>query len=339
MKHMKKFIFILFLVSCSNQENKFPKKLPKTFTYIHKENPESFFSKFIKKDIIQEQTDFFKQNYNLPNLSLKQRREIKIAIIDTGLRKELIHQLKSKIYNPEKIKNFSGYDLTNTGMNDQLLHGTNISGIILGINQEVKILPIKYYSSLFKGNSLNNEVEAIKLAIKSKVDIINLSIAGPDFSKKEKEAILEAEKAGIIIVASTGNDGINIDKSPIYPASLKTKNMIIVSNFDKELNSLDPKSSWSNDSNLVITHGAKLIGFGVKMSGVSQAVGVVSGLISLYLSTQDKNSTRDVHKFLKSISNSSNQSLVIDFEKLKILEKNNQSTPSLKSIERNLASK
>lgn len=177
------------------------------------------------------------------------KRKIRIAILDTGL-DYAIPAFKNKIYKPGKDlpSNFYGVDLVNTNKEDLYFpkdnngHGTHVAGIIIGLFPNAEILPIKYYNDE-KTNSASLAL-AIRIAIKAEVNIINISGGGQNSDFEEKQAIEEAEKAGILIVAASGNDKTNLtnDKEKFYPASYQISNIISVMAHDPSGN----KSSFSN---------------------------------------------------------------------------------------------
>ena len=73
---------------------------------------------------------------------------------------------------------------------------------------------------------------------------INASYGGADGSQGDvmSDAIAEAGQAGIIIVASAGNESSDNDQIPEYPSSYQTPNIISVAASDN----LDDLSDFSN---------------------------------------------------------------------------------------------
>ncbi|MEK7166887.1 MAG: S8 family serine peptidase, partial [Patescibacteria group bacterium] len=135
--------------------------------------------------------------------------------------------------NPKIISNY-----TKAAIN----HGTIISGIIAaegnnnqgisGINFKVKIMPLRILNEQGNGSG-NNLIKAIDYAIKNGAHILNFSFAGIDENKEVLKAIERAHKAGLIIVAATGNENLekdknDLDKIPKYPICYDgQENMII----------------------------------------------------------------------------------------------------------------
>ena len=57
-----------------------------------------------------------------------------------------------------------------------------------------------------------------------------------------RDAIAEARKQGALIVAAAGNDGVNADKTPFYPAAYPDSNVLSVAATDDR----DKLASFSN---------------------------------------------------------------------------------------------
>lgn len=154
---------------------------------------------------------------------VKQKREIKVAVLDTGV--DYTHpDLKNRV-----LKN-SGYNFVddNAEIMDDNGHGTHVSGIIaasannnVGISGitgtlDVKIIPIKVLDSSGNGET-NNIVRGIKYAADKGADVINLSLGTNSKSKSIADAINYAKSKGVFVVAAAGNDGESSDN--VSPAS------------------------------------------------------------------------------------------------------------------------
>ena len=74
--------------------------------------------------------------------------------------------------------------------------------------------------------------ELIEHIAKNSIRIVNLSMGSSNINDWLcfQEAALKNNK--IIFVVSAGNNGFDIDKNPIYPASLKLDNIITVTHRD-----------------------------------------------------------------------------------------------------------
>ena len=106
-------------------------------------------------------------------------------------------------------------------------HGTGVSGLIaanrdngIGINgiaTNVKIMAIR---STPEGDERDKDVAlAIMYAVDNGADVINMSFGKRISPQKEfvDEAVKYAEKHGVLMVHSAGNDAENVDKTDFYP--------------------------------------------------------------------------------------------------------------------------
>jgi serine protease len=149
----------------------------------------------------------------------------RVLVLDTGIDKD--HPaLKA---NFEKGQNFFESD---TGPNpgdflDKEGHGTHCAGTIAaaydtttgftGVAPKAKILMGRVCGDL--GCSNIAVAQGINWGIQQKVDVISMSLGGPATSSAERMAVLNAEKAGVVVVAASGNDGTG---KVSYPAALPT---------------------------------------------------------------------------------------------------------------------
>jgi uncharacterized repeat protein (TIGR02543 family) len=158
--------------------------------------------------------------------------DVVVAVIDTGVdiyHPELVSSIASTGYNSYFGQEGLEYVIDDRG------HGTQVTGIIAadknngigiaGAAPEVTILPIKaniilYDSSgkatptsSFRDSSI---IDGILYAIEQEADIINISIGNTSSNALVQQAINQAEEAGVLVVASSGNSG---KQQYVYPAS------------------------------------------------------------------------------------------------------------------------
>ena len=135
---------------------------------------------------------------------------------------------------------------------DDLGHGTHCAGIIgmigdnsiggSGVNWNLSIASIKILNS--EGTAKTSDmIFAILYASSLKFPIISCSIAGP-FSNATYEAI---QSSSSLVVASAGNNNIDTDRFPIYPACYNLPNVISVAATDAHDN-LTWFSNYGNQS-------------------------------------------------------------------------------------------
>ena len=216
---------------------------------------------------------------------IKSNKKIKIAVIDTGLDFS-IPAFKNKIYKPEGIvsNNFYGLDLEDGDFQPQDTHGhgTHVSGIIVSLFPNAKILPIKTASSD------KSYTRAIALAIEAKVDIINISGGGDGSDKEELRMIKLAKKKNILIIAASGNNRKNLNKDSYFPASYNESNIISVMAHDKN-GKLASYSNYGKSKSHIAALGTlksyhpNKEGCVDVVSGTSQATPVITATIAMIM--------------------------------------------------------
>lgn len=186
---------------------------------------------------------------------------------------------------------------------DDVGHGTHVAGImaatpdngigIAGLSGRIKILPIKFIAAKdIRGQKPASDrvAEAILYATSRGVDVINMSLGWPISQNTEyvKNAILEAQKKGILIVAAAGNNSYS---GPIYPCAYRK--VICVGSVTVD-GSLSNFSNYGPQVDIVApgTHILSLFpktmipqffsakGYEIK-NGTSQATPLVAGVVAL----------------------------------------------------------
>lgn len=174
----------------------------------------------------------------------------RVMILDTGL--DTNHPAIGS--NFEKGLNFTGWFGTDSDITDEVGHGTHCSGTALGLYNEVtgftgvapqaKLLMGKVCDA--QGCSSVSITDGINWGIQEKVDVISMSLGGASASSAERLAIAAAEKAGVFVVAASGNEAVTNPDGTIttpgvsFPAALPT--VFAVGAVDSKL----VKSSFSN---------------------------------------------------------------------------------------------
>lgn len=201
-----------------------------------------------------------------------------VAVIDTGID-----------YNHEMFRDriFGGYDFYygDNYSEDERGHGTHVTSTIIDIaggNPNIKIMPLKVFGTENRCSSLV-VAEAIRYAADNGADVVNLSLGGQHRSYEEQDAINYANSKNLAVVASAGNESLNLEKYDYSPGGLD--GVITVSALDENGNI----ASYSNFGNGIIEfaapgtgiNGAKLGGGYCVKSGTSMASPHVAAVYAL----------------------------------------------------------
>jgi subtilisin family serine protease len=136
-----------------------------------------------------------------------------------------------------------GWDfVTNSSeIRDGLGHGTAVAGVIAAEgNNATGITGVMWRAGLMSVRVLDDTgsgdvaaaAEAIDYAVAKGAQVINCSWGTNDSSTVLLEVIRRASKRGVIVVASAGNDGRDVETAPHYPASFYGDNLIAVASTD-----------------------------------------------------------------------------------------------------------
>ena len=187
--------------------------------------------------------------------------DIVVAVVDTGV--DLRHpDLADRLVD--------GYDFVDDDRrpDDQNGHGTHVAGSVaavgdngrgvIGMAPEAKIMPLKVLDAEGVGDPAA-VADAIRYAVANGADVINLSLGGSGdllgrlFSNVDPAnvAILEAEAAGVTVIAAAGNDATYITAfNPNVP--------LLVVNASNELQTSARFSNFG-DPRAVSAPGARII--------------------------------------------------------------------------------
>lgn len=238
--------------------------------------------------------------YSPLNFSIAEgtQRNVKLCILDTGIDPDMV-LASDTIYN-FNLTSYLGYDyVENDGIpNDENGHGTHIAGLIHSITHgistsggQITFNIKKTHDNEGKGR-LGNIVKALLDASDEDMDIVNMSFGFSDTLTENRHIILKtamqyADSLGILVIASAGNNFVDIDNlnNTFIPGGFESKNLLTISS----LSCMDSISSFSNygsfnaDLGVIgekIT-GPDLYGNKVYLSGTSQAAAIVTALAAL----------------------------------------------------------
>jgi subtilisin family serine protease len=161
------------------------------------------------------------------------------------------------------VDDIRGWDFVENDNNpmDFLGHGTHVAGTIAGVGNNsrgitgvmwiAKIMPLRFLDAAGFGDTAN-AISAIDYAVANGASVLNNSWGGGGFSQALKDAIERSNSAGAVFVAAAGNDGLDNDSFPAYPASFDVANIISVAATDQN----DNLASFSNYGATTVDVGA-----------------------------------------------------------------------------------
>jgi len=210
---------------------------------------------------------------------------IKVAVLDTGIDKEH-SDLKDAI---DDVVDLTGspskhYDKSSHGTHCAGIIGARANGIgIIGVAPECRLYIAKVLDDYGKGD-YNWIIQGINWAMSRNVDIISMSLGGPDTHGALHMAIRKAVKNSAVVIAAAGNEGYNNGDTINYPA--KFPETISVGSIDQDME----RSNFSSVGDMldIMAPGGKIYStvppnrYGI-MSGTSMATPYVSGLACLVL--------------------------------------------------------
>jgi hypothetical protein len=204
-------------------------------------------------------------------------------------------------------------------------HGTKAAGIIgangkiLGVNKNIRLLPIRVLNRDVKG-CVSNVIRGWEFIIRMKKEfpndlgkktiIVNNSYSfdevPPDKVQVLKCAVQRTISEGLLLIASAGNDnGIDIaeDKNPRYPASISSPNLIAVAATDENdiiipTSNIGPKTVQLAAPGKDICTTVRLDGYNC-FNQTSAAAAFVSGAAALLLSACPELTNNQIKRYLE----------------------------------------
>ncbi|HDT7699192.1 TPA: S8 family peptidase [Enterococcus faecium] len=227
---------------------------------------------------------------------------IKIAVIDTGAdyqHPDLRHSLARGI----NLLNRNMLPLDDNG------HGTHIAGTIAAANSTEGIIGVAPRSIIYPVKAFDHQGSAyvsdiilgIDWCVRNRVDIINMSFGMRTKSKALLDVVNRATREGIVIVASSGNDGKR--RSIDYPARYSQTISVGATDENRRIAEFSNRGPhvdiYAPGKNIYScwTHGKHH-----EMSGTSMATSHVSGAIALLLAERPGLSPDEIKTLIKKSS-------------------------------------
>lgn len=231
--------------------------------------------------------------------SMTTGHRVKVGVIDTGVdfsHPDLKHSLGR------------GINLLSRGSlpHDDNGHGTHIAGTIAAANQmhgmigvapRATVYPVKAFDH--NGSAFVSDIVlGIDWCVRNKMDIVNMSFGMKTRSKSLLTAVTNAYNAGVIIVASSGNDGKR--KAIDYPARYPQTIAVGATNRLRRIAPFSNRGIYID----VYAPGDKILSSWLRgkyheMSGTSMATSHVSGAIALLLAHRPGLSPAEIKAVVK----------------------------------------
>ncbi|WP_215112786.1 S8 family serine peptidase [Exiguobacterium sp. s63] len=207
------------------------------------------------------------------------------------------------------------------------VHGTHTAGIMAGKHNRVGIAGLApnvryhFYNVFYGKNSESTDswtvAKAVDTAVAKGATIINLSLGGDDYDTRLATSIKRARAKGVIVVASSGNDG---KRQTSFPASMNE--VIAVGAID----SRHRIASFSNmdDHVRIVAPGVNILSLGVNnrfvyMDGTSMAAPMVTASLALVKSINPYLTPGEVDHLLAKMPRASGKSYT-ELNTMKLLE-------------------
>lgn len=262
-----------------------------------------------------------------PDQSIGAPAKVKIAVIDTGVdykHEDLYSQISVNSDEvPENgldddkngyIDDVFGWNALdfNSNPNDFHHHGTHVAGIlgakshnglgIKGTSNNLEIIPIRFIGE--EGGTTESAIVAFDYAIARGAKIVNASWGGSSDSPLLRKVFERSRDLGILVIAASGNDTLDNDEDPTYPASFDLDNIISVAATDLK-GELASFSNWGAKSVDIAAPGESILstlprnryGF---LEGTSMAAPYIVGVAAEIWSQNPDWNYQQVREFLLS---------------------------------------
>ena len=229
---------------------------------------------------------------------------IRMGIFDTGIKED--HP------DVDHIEERSNWTHENT-LSDGLGHGSFVAGVIAGHHPDCPGLAPGVAIHTFKVFT-NDQVsftswflDAFNYAIATKIDVVNLSIGGPDYMDRPfVEKVMEATSSGMVMTSAIGNDGPTYgtmnnpaDQNDVIGVGGITYGDLMAGFSSRGMTTWELPLGYGRAKPDVVTYGSSVRGSAIPggcrtLSGTSVSSPVAAGALCLLASTIPEEKRRDV---------------------------------------------
>ena len=131
-------------------------------------------------------------------------------------------------------------------------HGTTVASILIAEAPGLRLIPLRH-----PGNHFSLFADIVKHVSQGPARIVLMPLGGykaEDWDAFRKQATNHPE---LLFILSAGNDGRNIDEKPVYPASLRLDNAIVVTSSDA-FGKIAEGSNWGAETVDVAVPGERI---------------------------------------------------------------------------------
>ncbi|KAM6582260.1 hypothetical protein CsatB_009262 [Cannabis sativa] len=230
--------------------------------------------------------------------------KVKMAVFDTGIRDNHPHF--------RNIKERTNWTNENT-LNDNLGHGTFVAGVVagrdaecLGFAPDTEIYAFRVFTDA-QVSYTSWFLDAFNYAIATNMDVLNLSIGGPDYLDLPfVEKVWEITANNIIMVSAIGNDGplygtLNnpADQSDVIGVGGIDYSDHIASFSSRGMSTWELPHGYGRVKPDVVAYGRDIMGSKIStgcksLSGTSVASPVVAGMVCLLVSVIPESNRKDI---------------------------------------------
>jgi subtilisin family serine protease len=229
---------------------------------------------------------------------------IVVAVLDSGIRGTHQDLAANMWVNPvDGGDGYNAFDGTNDPSDDYTSHGTMVAGVLGAVgNNGVGVCGVAWQVQMMACKCLNDGsgsdstvIACIDYALANGAQIINASFDSPTVSLALSNAIVSVQQAGVIWVASAGNNSSSDDITPDYPTCYGLDNIVSVA-YTTRTDALGQFSNYGATNVMLAAPGDQIYttfdasdsyyyppSGSINLAGTSFSAAYVSGALALML--------------------------------------------------------